>query len=334
MIHMRLPAILIWLWLACSQLALAQEAPSEAAYEAALDRALEAHGAGNFAEAEAAMREAHALSPNARTLRRLGVILYAEKRYLEAIAPLEAALASAEKALSAELRAGVEELLSRIWQRVGRLTLRVEPASREVRIDGAAPLLHGTDIVLAAGEHQVEVTAPEREPYVLTLRTQAGSRDSLYVVLAAASGGRPASTVQRVGPVAPAPEAVRLADLRRRDKRLLTPTWRTGLLVGGGALLVAGAASWLTAFVRYDALERDCERGDGCDPRTLPQRYEDKRILPLNAAGIALVSTGAAALLTVGALELWQWHRTKRRAGATDVRVGTLGTGLTLHAQF
>ncbi|HEX6241893.1 MAG TPA: hypothetical protein VFZ61_13385, partial [Polyangiales bacterium] len=59
----------------------AQEPAVEGDYDAALTRALEAHAAGDYARAEQAMQLAHSLSPNARTLRGLGVILYAQGRY-------------------------------------------------------------------------------------------------------------------------------------------------------------------------------------------------------------------------------------------------------------
>jgi tetratricopeptide (TPR) repeat protein len=318
------------------------EAVPDAAYDAALDRALTAHAAGDFGQAEASMREAHALSPNARTLRGLGVILYAQGRYLEAIEPLEAALQSETRALSAELRRGVEELLVRVWQRVGRLTLRIDPAESRVLIDGAAPVPHGpTEIVLAAGEHRVEVSAPERAAYALTLRIQAGSRDSLHVVLApvrragsagAAESGRPLQAAQNRPDAAPhAPR--------------WTPRLRNSLSIGGAALFAAGAASWLTGYLRFVALEKHCAGKEaGCAFEDAEARYDRKRIAPLTSAGVVVLSTGAALLLAVGAVELWRWY-SRRHASRTgdsrwssarwhDARLQLSGNGLSLQAQF
>jgi hypothetical protein len=318
-------ALLLAASLACAQ------ADVQHAYDAALERSLKAHAQNDFQAAESAMREAHALSPNARTLRGLGVLLYAQGRYVEAVEPLEAALVSEAKPLGAELRKGVEELLSRVWQRVGRLTLQVEPASRTVRIDGAPPLLHGSEIVLAVGEHQVEITAPAREPYTLTLRTQAGSRDSLHVVLASLRPA-PVAAPERQEQTAPTAPVLLHADGPRREERW-TPHMRIGLLAGGGALLVAGAASWLTAFVRFEDLRSKCERDDGCDPTWASSRFKDKNIESLNVAGIALVATGAAALVTVGVVELWHW-RGSQRARSSNVRLSVAGSALTLRGQF
>lgn len=316
MSRVRLPAILMWLWLSCSQLALAQEAPPEAGYEAALDRALEAHGAGNFAEAEAAMREAHAISPNARTLRGLGVILYAEGRYLQAIAPLEAALASADKALSAELRTGVEELLSRIWQRVGRLTLRVEPTTGTISVDGAAPLSHGQNqILLAPGEHKVRISAPLREPYELSLRTQAGSHDSLHVVLAPSAPNV----------VLPAPASAP-ASPRVSIDRVWSPGLRNGLLGAAAGVAAVGLGTWLTGYLRFVALRETCSKEGGCADRE--RRFDHERIGPLTTSGVVLMATGAGALLAFGGVALWQ--RRKR----ASVRVALTPWGGGVRAQF
>jgi hypothetical protein len=298
----------------------AEETGREAAYDAALDRALGAHASGDYTTAEVAMREALALSTNARTLRGLGVILYAQERYVEAIDPLEAALVNELKPLPPELRASVDELLQRIWQRVGRLTLRIEPPEAEVLIDGKVPAAHGpAECVLAAGEHDLRIRAPEREPYDLSLRTRAGSRDSLHVVLArlAQADTGPSSVTSQGGPWARA----------RRVDDVWTPVVRNAVLVSGAVVALAGAATWLTGYLRFRELETWCEDMPGGACTEAPQeRYDQKRIEPLTTTGIVLMGTGAAALLVGGSLELWRWHsRTRLRA---------TGHGLSLRHAF
>jgi tetratricopeptide (TPR) repeat protein len=284
-------------------LARAQEAP-EQVYEQALDRALAAHASGDYQVAESAMREAHALSPNARTLRGLGVILYAQGRYAEAVAPLEAAREHALKPLSAELRVGVDELLLRIWQRIGRLLLRSEPAASEIAVDGAAPLLHGpAEILLTAGEHQVRISAPGREPYELSLRTQAGSRDSLHVVLA--------PRVERLASVrVEAPMRGPLSSAPRSD-RAWSPVLRNSLFAASAAVVAAGAVSWLVGYLRFRELNKECP-SVCADEADAVQRFKQERIAPLTATGIALMATGGAALLALGGVELWQRKKRSR----------------------
>jgi hypothetical protein len=306
----------------------AQQPAVEADYEIALTRALEAHAAGDYAEAEQAMRLAHSLSPNARSLRGLGVILYAQGRYVESIEPLEQALDSQVKPLSAELRQGVEELLVRVWQRVGRLLLRVEPDDSRVLVDGVEPRRHGQELVLMAGEHRVEVSAPGRQPYALTLQSRPGSHDSLHVVLAVVPSAAPsAAPVTAEVPIKTAPVPV------RRDAPSASAVARNSLLIAGGALLVAGGVSWGIGFARYRDLDDECQQ-DPCDETTARGRWDDKRIGSLTTTGAVLLSVGAAALLTAGALELWHFKTRKAHASAPRARLRLRGAGLGLQGSF
>jgi tetratricopeptide (TPR) repeat protein len=302
----------------------AQEPAVEADYDVALTHALEAHAAGDYAQAEQAMKLAHALSPNARTLRGLGVILYAQGRYVEAIEPLEQALDCQVKPLSAELRQGVEELLARVWQRVGRLLLRVEPGDNRVLVDGVEPRRHGQELVLTAGEHRVEVSAPGRQPYALTLQSRPGSQDSLHVVLAALPSALSVTSEAALPPVAlPA----------RHDALKASAVARNSLLVAGGALLVTGAVSWGIGFARYRDLYDECQQNP-CDDAIAREGYEDKRIGPLTTTGAVLLSVGAAALLTAGALELWHYKTRKAHASVPRARLSLRGAGLGLQGWF
>jgi Flp pilus assembly protein TadD len=64
------------------------------AYREAIEHGLAEYRAGNFAEARALFLRAHAISPNARTLRGLGIVEYELRNYAEAIVRLRQALAS------------------------------------------------------------------------------------------------------------------------------------------------------------------------------------------------------------------------------------------------
>ncbi|HEX6240039.1 MAG TPA: hypothetical protein VFZ61_04070, partial [Polyangiales bacterium] len=228
--------------------------------------------------------------------------------------------------LSAELRQSVEELLARVWQRVGRLYLRVEPKDSRVLVDGVEPRRHGEELVLASGAHRVEISAAGRTPYALALETRPGSRDSLHAVLALVPDPAPTAALPSPAmPPTPAP----------RDASRSPSLARNSLLIGGGALLVAGAASWATGFARYRDLVDECREDgqSGCEEDLAKQRYDQERIGPLTTTGAVLLSVGAAALLTAGALELWRFQR-RRTHTAARARLLLRGAGVGVHASF
>ena len=66
---------------------------------------------GNFAEAREQFRRAHAVSPNARTLRGLGVTEFELRNYGESAELLQQALDSDVKPLEGKLRSDAEKLL-------------------------------------------------------------------------------------------------------------------------------------------------------------------------------------------------------------------------------
>jgi tetratricopeptide (TPR) repeat protein len=301
-------------------------ADANSAYEAALDRALAAHGSGDFETAEQAMRQAHALSPNARTLRGLGVILYAQGRYLEAVEPLESACTDAVKRLSPELLASTEELLARVWQRIGRLTLQIEPAESQLSIDGAPPLAHGErEVLLAAGDHHVRITAPGREPYRLALRTQPGSHDSLHVALAPRLALQPEPALSMA-------QAPGTADTRHVDRRW-SPLVRNSLFAASAAVVAVGVATYLVGYLRFVDLKQKCEKDCG-DEAERTRRFEDERIAPLTTTGVALMATGAGALLAVTGVELWQRRAARGHEGSAHTRLYLTPSGGRLQHQF
>src|SRR5262245_44240118 len=86
-------------WLLCCGWALSPRAQAQAsggdaaAYRSAVDDAVSEFAAGRFEEARALFKRAHQLSPNARTLRGLGMTAFELRAYVQAIRELRAALA-------------------------------------------------------------------------------------------------------------------------------------------------------------------------------------------------------------------------------------------------
>ena len=125
---------------ALTSAALAQGSPAQEVepkgYRAAIDEALSEYQALNFEEARALFAKAHALFPNARTLRGLGMVEFERRNYRASADYLTQALASQVRPLEGELRTATEQLLERARGFLGEIRLSVEPTDARVLLDG------------------------------------------------------------------------------------------------------------------------------------------------------------------------------------------------------
>jgi hypothetical protein len=165
----------------------AAEAPAETAgpsYEDLVREAIAAQAAGQFELAHDRFAEAHALSPNARTLRGMGVSSFQASHFARAIGELEGALTHPDKPLGSELVMAVEDLLARARTQVGIVTLSVAPRDADVFVDGE-PDARGVDVplVLDVGRHTLRFAAPMHRDQTLTVDVQLGSRQTAHVNL-------------------------------------------------------------------------------------------------------------------------------------------------------
>lgn len=147
----------------------AQEPTEPPEYRQVIREALSEYHAKNFPEARALFSDAHALYPNARTLRGLGMTAFELRSYRESIGYLKEALASQVKPLDGGLRNETERLLKRAERFVAKLNLTVEPANARVLVDNEPTVpKEGEPIVLEVGEHTLDFQA---DGYVGETRT-------------------------------------------------------------------------------------------------------------------------------------------------------------------
>jgi hypothetical protein len=141
----------------------AQDAEPPASYDAMIDSAVAEFAAGRWQEARALFLEAHALYPNARTLRGMGMASYELRDYPEAVRTLDAALVETRRPLTDEQRAQVRTLLEQARAFIGRYLVPAAPAGSRVYVDDARVELDAgwpetaAPIVLGVGEHTVEI---------------------------------------------------------------------------------------------------------------------------------------------------------------------------------
>lgn len=319
----------VWLTVLCWALSApwrlhAEARPSE--YDVALEAALDAHARGDLPSARTSMERAHALSPNARTLRGLAIIAHAQARHVEAVLLCDEALASETQALTPLLRQSVEELRTRSLRAVARVTLTLVPADASLRVD-EQPARRARDgtLLLAPGAHRLVVSAPGYTPYEIALAARAGQAAAVHVALAPASADEPR-----------APERVELADPRlapvdphrdeRAPERVIMPTpllspiappsshdpwWtprrRNLTLALGGVGALGGAALLIVAARKFARVDDDCgaTAAGACTHAEAEERIEEARVRSYARAGGVLIGVGGATLLTALALELW-----------------------------
>lgn len=217
----------------------AQEAASPPGYLEAVGAALTEHERGSYQEARAHFQRAHALHPNARTLRGLGKVEFELRNYGEAVRHLEQALSASVRPLDGDLRIETEKLLKRARLYVGEVHVDFVPPHATVLVDGVlAARGPKTTLSLSVGDHVLEFRAQGRLSERRSITIRGGERSVIEVVL-------PAVPVEQVAEQ-PAP----LAPSSHDDRTPLRKKWWLWTAVG---VVAAGAAAGIAVAARPDA---------------------------------------------------------------------------------
>lgn len=183
--------------------------PVQHAYDALLDQALDEYHLEHFAEARALFTRAHALQPNARTLRGLAMTAYEMRDYAECMAFLQAALRSRVRPLQGALRRSSQRLLDRARTFVGTVAVRVFPTHAQISIDDRpVPPSRRPALVLNLGSHHLEARAPGYQPRSRRIDIRGGETRELDLTLEALSSeasATPPSPYRRVSPAGDEP---------------------------------------------------------------------------------------------------------------------------------
>ena len=230
----------------------AEETPE---YKQAIGQALEEYGLQHYEESRSLFEKAHALDPNARTLRGLGMVEFELRHYVAAEGYLEASLKSGKKPLTEEQRQAVQGLLTRTKQFIAKYELAVEPeapAGMRVELDGK-PVRWGDKEPLSveAGEHVLRVSAPNSEPREVHHDVKGGEQQTLRIELAIRNPQQSdQAPKQDLGPVRP-------------YKKL-----GIGLTVAGGVVAIAGGVVGALALNKANSAETSKD-SDADSARTL-----------------------------------------------------------------
>jgi tetratricopeptide (TPR) repeat protein len=153
-------------------------------YRALIQQALGEYEVRNYEEARELFRRAHAIEPNARTHRALGMAEFELRNYAESIRQLDAALASPTTPLDAQLRAETQELLERARGFVGRLVVQHTPANALLIVDGTPLDAQAAQaLLLRVGEHTLVIQAPGYIAERRSVSVTGGAQSTMRVAL-------------------------------------------------------------------------------------------------------------------------------------------------------
>ncbi|HET8936902.1 MAG TPA: hypothetical protein VFN67_25840 [Polyangiales bacterium] len=294
---------------AAREIALA-EPVSAASYEETIRHAVEEYSLGHWTEARFFFARAHALNPNARTLRGLGLTCYESRNYVEAIGYFNQALQSSEQPLTDKMRADITQLLTQAQQFVTRVIVTLDPANAELEVDHVARELPADHVVLLdPGEHELVASGAGYRPEQHTLNAEGGElRLDLHLQPVAAGAGLVKGQVQ---PVTPPPAA-------EPGTGNLAPYIVMG---AGGAALVAGAVLVGIAAADKHAVEH-AEEG-ATWPELEPRYNRGRTFFPVGFALMGVGLAGVAAGLT------WKlWPSTQERAPTARLQLSPSGIEL------
>ncbi len=271
----------------------AQDPGETSQYRAMLEEAVSEYDAHRYEEARALFRRAHEISPNARTLRGIGMASFELREYVEALRSLEASLADKRRALTATQRQQVETLIERTRAFVGRFFLKLSPKETLVRVDGT-PAAIETDgsLLLSFGRHALAAEAPASVSENREINVIGGERQELsFQLRPEASPAVAAKAGATGGATAPAGGGEAAASSR-------VTYW----LAGAGVLAAGAVGSFLWSRHESDELNK-CDQSNAmgvlCDNRGSIATNHNL------ALGVAIGSGVAALALGIVGTVVW-----------------------------
>lgn len=155
----------------------------------------------NYEEARALFLQAHAIYPNARTHRALGLAEFELKNYAASVRRLERALACKVRPLPPTLRDEVSRLLVRAYGFVARIQVVMQPVYASLFVDGVETMAGPyRTILLNLGSHELEVATDGYSSERRTLLVLGGEQLFVEFVLREGAAAGPSAALHAEGP--------------------------------------------------------------------------------------------------------------------------------------
>ena len=299
----------------------------DARYKTVVEEAVMEFGEGRYAEARALFSQAHALKPNARTLRGLGMTAFELRNYTVALKMLRQSQSSRINPLTAKQQDHVKGLIERSQAFVGTFDI-IAPAGAQLKVDGIDVDLGETNVLmLDTGKHTVVAVfaGGGREERNVDVRGNEhgtlqfhGSADA--TVVAAKPGESKSEAAEQSADEQP------WQDTASDDESILPLVLMGsgGLLVVGG--LVVGALAWQAGSVLND----NCREGKLCHEDLQPVK---DRAMTFRLASDVLWISGAL-LGGIGAYLYFSDDSDEIPSVSATLAVGHDGGGVLLQGAF
>jgi hypothetical protein len=303
---------------------------ADAEYRTAVDDAVREFAAGRFEEARALFKRAHTLSPNARTLRGLGMTAFELRMYVQAIGDLKAALADSRKPLEGDMRMRAEALLDKAQKFVGSVRVELDPATAALLVDGKPPEPDaGGALLLDAGLHVLSATADGHKSTNVRISVEGDVEQTVRMTLEPLPetplGIAPIDAERlAAGPSEPAPVAATPPRKRAPRGPSATSTWAYGTLIGAGVFGSTAAIFWLMGDGQYDELEASCGM------RCTDLEIEDSGVKTSDLLTSVFLGVTAASAVASGVLFIIAAGEggEEPKAGSAQLRLSPLGASL------
>lgn len=296
----------------------AQNPPGQLGYKDLIRRALQEFKLGHWTEARVFFAEAHALRPNARTLRGLGLVSYEARSYVEAIDYFEQALASKAQPLTQSMRVECSRLLGQARQFVSNATVEVDPPNADLLLDGR-PLVLGEDasVLLDPGQHEFVARAEGFEPLTETVLVHDAEMLRVKLQLQRIVPNAQLATAPNTPFVqVPAQESASASPEATRPSTSSASSIAPWIVIGASsAVIVTGSV-----FLGVAASNKSTAENPGPDATWPEVDRATKRGRTFFPVGFVLLGTGLAGLAAGCLWKLWP-TLTERQVGAANIRL-------------
>lgn len=319
------------------------------AAEALFDAGRKLMAEGNFDEACKKLEESEQADPAVGTLLYLGECYEKQGRTATAWATFREAASLAESTKQAARAKVGNKRAQKLEGKLSHLTIEISAdaagISGLVLLRDGKPLesgLFGVAFPVDPGDHTIEATAPEHEPWkqVVTVPAAGGSAKIVVPALVAAAptpAAAPAASATAEAPApayerpAPTPAPARPVDDGGSDGSAQR-TW--GLVLGAAGLVGIGVGTWagLTASAKNSDAKAACPRSPACDTEEGVSLTHDAE----SAAALSNVAFGVGGAALVGGAVLWFTAPSGRPESALKLgpRVGAGRTEIVLGGRF
>jgi hypothetical protein len=298
---------------------------------------------GDYATACPKLAESYRLDPGTGTLTALAVCHQHIGKVATAWNEFVEVASSAQRQGRADREAFARQQITAIEPLLSRLTIQVPPEvaaipKLEVRRDATvvSQPAWGVPVPVDPGDHLIEATAPDREPWTahITVDANADKKEIAVPVLdKQVAATPPVEQTPTPSPVTPAETPT--------DHHAPFPMRTVGLVVGGAGIvsLALGGYFGASAISKSSDAKKECPASSPCGNAGAVSENNDAKSDALISditviAGVAAIGTGVFMFLTAPKEAAPPSEAAPTSAWRLVPTIGRHGAGLTLHAAF